>query len=525
MFRVLIADDEVRLCRLIKKLIHWDDLDVELIDFVHNGDDLLQMIIDEKPDIVISDIRMPGLSGLEVVQKCRESSDLPKFIMLTGYSEFEYAYTAIKNGVEDFLLKPVNGAELNAAIAKLTESLIQRKYADSYVNSQGIASDYILDMFSGNYGKHDPTVLDAMLNGRTLLPCLFCIDMKPDMGYYIDAVSNHIIKALRNNFAMSSYELYLANRSDGICVLIGDTTSDMGKKLYLLERTLDEIRNNTISGGIVDITVCIGLPIADNSNISVSMQNVRYSENARLCLGRNRLIDSNSIVWKDSYSFPKIESGEIIRAMNSQDSKTFKAIISALMIKHKPTDDQAHNSILYCQLFISYIKRIVENQFAIANIAEESYRRLFDAIPACSSIDTAAEEIASCFAEQIDTIFRQNSKADSLVIQSVKEYISDHYGEAITLADLGNVVYMSPSYLGTLFKQKTGMAFSTYLTQVRVDKAKSLLLNSHYTVAEIAHITGYQDVRHFSKIFLQNVGIRPTEYRKYHYRPNNSEEQ
>ena len=123
MFTVLICDDEIRICKLIKNLIDWDQLSLRLIKFVHSGPEALSAIISEKPDIVITDIRMPDFDGLELIRKTRELNIHAHFIIVSGYKHFEYAHSALKYEVFDYLLKPINEVDLNSALRSITKKI------------------------------------------------------------------------------------------------------------------------------------------------------------------------------------------------------------------------------------------------------------------------------------------------------------------------------------------------------------------------------------------------------------------
>ncbi|EOR27020.1 AraC family transcriptional regulator, partial [Clostridium sartagoforme AAU1] len=125
MMKVIIADDEVKVCQLIYKLIDWKELDMEVVGISHNGIDALEQVKEKKPDIVITDIRMPGYDGIELIRLCREINEYIDFIIISGYAQFEYAQKVIKYGVCDYLLKPIKKEELINNLEKMKE-----KYAD-----------------------------------------------------------------------------------------------------------------------------------------------------------------------------------------------------------------------------------------------------------------------------------------------------------------------------------------------------------------------------------------------------------
>lgn len=124
MLKAIIADDEQKICQLIQKLIKWDEIGIEIVGTANNGLDAFELIFKHQPDIVITDIRMPGLNGLELIKKVKEHHLSPSFIIISGYRHFEYAHNALKYGVEDYLLKPIKKDELVATLVKISEHIL-----------------------------------------------------------------------------------------------------------------------------------------------------------------------------------------------------------------------------------------------------------------------------------------------------------------------------------------------------------------------------------------------------------------
>src|SRR5690554_5964851 len=127
MIRVIVADDEYKVCQLICQLINWDELGMELVGTASNGIEALEMIEREKPDLVLTDIRMPGYDGIEVLKRVRENNPDIEFIIISGYSHFEYAQSAIEYGVSNYILKPIDAEVLNATLQKVRKRYMERR--------------------------------------------------------------------------------------------------------------------------------------------------------------------------------------------------------------------------------------------------------------------------------------------------------------------------------------------------------------------------------------------------------------
>ena len=162
MIKVIIADDEKRICTLITKLIDWDNLDMTLVGTANNGIETLELIKKEKPEIVITDIRMPGYDGLDMIERAKKINKDLEFIIISGYSHFEYAKKAISYGVKDYLLKPINKEELFTTLLRVKEDILKKKdyknleseYKDSIKNDGTMVKKSVLDNLTNVDGKN-----------------------------------------------------------------------------------------------------------------------------------------------------------------------------------------------------------------------------------------------------------------------------------------------------------------------------------------------------------------------------------
>lgn len=162
MIKVIIADDEKRICTLIAKLINWDDMEMTLVGTANNGIETLELIKTEKPDIVITDIRMPGYDGLEMIERAKKINKDLEFIIISGYSHFEYAKKAIGYGVKDYLLKPINQEELSNSLLRVKKDIVKKKgyinleneYKDSIKKDRNSINKSLIDNLISSDGKN-----------------------------------------------------------------------------------------------------------------------------------------------------------------------------------------------------------------------------------------------------------------------------------------------------------------------------------------------------------------------------------
>ena len=266
--KVVIADDEVRICQLIQALIDWDSMGMKVVGIAHNGEEACEMVRQTQPDILITDIRMPGCSGLELVKRVKELDSALEVIIISGYAHFEYAQQAISYGVGHYLLKPVNKGELTATLQKLQKKIGERK--ESELNHQELV----------NKAKRDDDHLRANLIDRLL--------DQPDMPVSQDTLTSiYHLKARQGVY-------------QAFCVKV-----DYGRKI--------------ISGGRMDGTT----GLAGAREISSTSSEI-LMEKVREVLERNLKKDSRELVLliRDDYcygilNYPESEKESIRRSMKS----------------------------------------------------------------------------------------------------------------------------------------------------------------------------------------------------------------
>jgi two-component system response regulator YesN len=308
MLKVVIADDEDKICQLIYKLINWEAIGMQVVAIAHNGIEALDQIHSHNPDIVITDIRMPGLDGLEFISKAREYSDNVDFIIISGYQQFEYAQRAIKYGVSDYLLKPIKKDELIATLTKMRNNLLERaeqlsneekmklnlennqvRLRTGFFNSvlfQKISrkTDMTLEIinreYEYNFQKGLFQIITVKLDG-----------VEHSYNSNVTFLEEKVIQIIKNNFSEFCYEMqtYFEN---SICYSIINYCSDHSKNIRRqCKLILDEICVQKEIFENLEVTVGLGTVVEDIREIDSSLKSAAWAYEQRLVMGTNRVID------------------------------------------------------------------------------------------------------------------------------------------------------------------------------------------------------------------------------------------
>lgn len=541
--KVVIADDEVRICQLIQALIDWDSLGMKVVGIAHNGEDACEMVQQTQPDILITDIRMPGCSGLELVKRVKELDSALEVIIISGYARFEYAQQAISYGVGHYLLKPVNKGELTATLQKLQKKIGERK--ESELNHQELVNkakrdddhlranliDRLLDQPDMPVSQDTLTSI-YHLKARQGVYQAFCV--KVDYGRKIisggrmdgttgmagereisstssEVLMEKVREALERNLKNDSRELILLIRDDYCYGILNYPESEKESIRRSMKSSLTqmEIQKNMFQH--VSFSMAVGAAYKEAERLADSMQEARKLIQERLVKGDGRVLDcmGKASEIQESELLKKYlrEITHAVEISSIQNAAEAVEDLQDTVNKAKEIRGSEIFELVYAaaDIFAASI-RIPERTATV-----EEFRKQCDK---CGKI----EEIFSCLGDfQQKYIQEQAERYENDTIRPVrkaKEYIQNHFSDPLTLEEVSEMVGLSTAYFSALFKKTEGEGFAKYLINVRMEQAKLLLRESNLPVTEICRKVGYNDPKHFTHTFEKAAGVKPSTYRK-----------
>lgn len=532
MLKVLIADDEKKVCQLIMNLIDWEALDMQVVAIAENGIEALDRMKEFQPDIAIVDIRMPGYDGLELVQLANKHVPKCEFVIISGYRHFEYAQTAIRHGVSAYLLKPIRKDELTETLMKLGESCREKTEKLSYEekikltmknDEENLRQTFLNYMIYRNgRDKRKSTFEDVNREYHyTLKPGLFCIGIIKFDGNLLNQVKDlHLLTdkvraSLGRLLPECTYDYEMAERDSSLYVLLNYAESQKNHMRKQMKLVLDEIRIQTDVLEDCMVTMALGRACEDIGELELSLRHARILIEERLVVGTGKLLEGEIAARKsfnESDAFAEFNKN-MSQALESLDVFQVREAMIQLKKNMLSTHEISGHDILQmtkevCNLYLFFMRNYklwIEEDFL------ENYSKRADN---CASAEELFNYLIRVITVSYDEAAKQKRHDQNRPIRVVKQYISEHYAESLTLEKVSAVAGLSPAYLSTVFKSDTGMTFLEYLSKVRMDMAKQLLKNTSYTVADICEKVGYSDVRYFTKSFKKYSGLKPNEYRK-----------
>lgn len=534
MLKVLIIDDEEKVCRLIQCLIDWESLGLHIAGICHDGLLALDMVKETSPDIIITDIRMPGCDGLTLIRAAKEFNPGIHFIIISGYGQFDYAQRAIQYGVSDYILKPIKEKDLKATLVSIVEkqqSMESHKQQDEAIRKElnstqeRIKSNFINDLilnpqiiqaFHSIEDINRTYYTDFKESAFTLL-CIY-LDTPDENGRTI--VSDFLVNKAAGiidsetgqyhdcSMTVSGKYIYcLVNDNEEQLSHIYQTSKSIRGALLSLKEIFPELHVILLQSGIkntfAEITDCFGEIESALCEKVLSGSDAIYSY-SRIPICKNQVSD---------FITPSFRSQYLSYAETFQYEK-LREFLSGLahQLVHLDSVTGAFIRRVYNEIVTLFLFCL--NQHKI-NISSDE---LTDKWNTCFLSFTSVYDVFSYLAEEQCALLQDwkshKKKAQSKAVLTAKQYINENYEQSLTLEQIGQVVGLNASYFSNIFKKETGISFIEYLTDVRIQNAKDLLTETDLEIIEIAERTGFHDLKYFIRCFRKTTGMTPAAYRK-----------
>lgn len=534
MCTILIADDEKKVGMLVKGLIDWENLPLKLMDVVQDGQTAYEIIMEKRPDIVITDIRMPIISGLELIQKVKEADVGVHFIVISGYRYFEYAQRALKYGVEDYLLKPIDENELNWILAKVCEKELSKKKEFIRIENMQKSinnSKYVLHReLINSLFKQDRVAPMEEVNkdyGVNLNCGIFRgINIKVDRDIRLER-NDHQEKLIMQKLMEIAEKEFITKVIDtvlsvqdymGILILLNYEEKRKGhiqESIHQLFINVKDYINDFVN---YDITLGVSNESADFSNINLLLGMAKEAVNCRIYLGGGQRIENYSEDRNQEVKARDIRGryeSELDKAVSIMDGMMAAAYVRSCL------KDLVNDKGMACE-FYEIVKEMIEDfckkvEELFGENMEKECDTWQETANHCKSVVMLENYLSGIFRQYLTSLYEKRKSLEIKPIQETIECMKKNYGQKILMEEMAERFGFNANYFSEIFKNETGKNFSVYLVEVRMEAAKTLLRDTKDTIYEIASKVGYKDAKFFSQQFVKVVGIKPNEYRKLYY--------
>ncbi len=533
MYRILLVDDEILVRDAIKENIDWEGLGCELTGICENGQQAAEFVKQHPVDIVLTDILMPYMDGMELSHFLHDNYPDIVIVIFSGFGEFEYAKKAIQYNVSEYLLKPVTAMELTEVINKMKDKVDQRRKEKAKMerltrasenyrkNAQIIRSKAIEAVVNCTVDvKTGMEQLEAMgieLTEGSCRVAIFDIDIYSDI-YQVDTVK-------RQESALMAFVLYnisdeivkreqagIAYQEGGnhVCILFQEKWGrDLNGKTKEICREIQQKMQEVMG---ISVSVGIGKWVRRTEQLLISHDTAEKAIQYRYLLGEGLLLDMEEMKPEQNISLEKYlnDLSEAIKAGSQENAeKAMRDIEEAV----KGAMVEKSRACMYLQQVIRTIDRICEDVSVDMEKILKGRDMLLQQVTEQKSFGRACDVVREYVMKMFKMLTDMNSSSGQRQARMAVEYIQKNYmNPNLSLNDICSYLNISTSYFSTIFKEMTGETFTEVLIRTRMEKAKELLENTTMKNYEIAEKVGFSDPHYFGISFKKMTGITPTEY-------------
>ena len=528
-YTVLLVDDEEEVIQVIMKKINWEGLGFSVIGYASNGVKALEMVEELQPDVVMTDIKMPYMDGLELSNRIKSGLPATKILVFTGFDEFEYAKEAVHLEVEEYILKPVNSVELTNVFTQLKIKLDQEI---SEKRSVEVLQQYYMDSLPLLQANFYSTLIEGRIREDELEKYLTDYQITFTGPYYcclvIHTSATQVPKDMNPLLIATSVQKQAEERL--LEKWRAKSFTYLGNAVMLAqlkgENEVPELTDECdrfcrYARRIIGAVVTVGIgQICDNIlELSQSYSSAREAVSYRGLYGTSRAINIKEIAPREmgetgfvndgdmSRLFKKIRMGspeEIVEAVNTYMERM------ALSVKTLP---QHHIAIM--ELISAMYRFAVNNDISEKEFTSDM-QDLYSSLPNMDP-DTLKKWLTDISFSFHDKLTSARSRSRKSFVLRAEEYVRGNYAdEELSLDNICETLGVSNSYFSTIFKRETGKSFIGYLTDYRMDCASRLLMETNEKSYIIAKKVGYTDPNYFSYVFKRRFGVSPSKYRAEH---------
>ncbi|MBK5444426.1 MULTISPECIES: response regulator transcription factor [Peribacillus] len=495
MYNVFLVDDEPFIIEGMRALVPWEDYGLKVVGEASNGSEAIKKLETCHVDILLTDIMMPIMDGLELISTLKERHPNTKYIVLSGYEEFEYVKKGMKLGIENYLLKPVNEQELISTLENSIEKLeksTNNEEAYTILRDNTIWRCLNQDIDAKEW-RERVELYSLEFDGQNLAVVLMQI-----------SDGEHENSSFFRKRVEELFQSVCIINPDGELILLVSFNCEDG-----LKKKLDEL--NMLFAGYVSgkYHINVGSFVCSTSELYKSYQRAKELSSYRLVLKESGLItDELTKQYTQASLSTSNELDDLKRyIVGSEQEKAFLWIKGAFDEINKSTKKVAPTIIRGFAIEI-----VTSIQKDVSSHANDQTVGIVKRILEAYSIGILVDILID-FIEGIFRTLEQKPEHRSPIIQSVVQYIQEHFYEELSLKTLSYKFHINSIYLGQLFQKETGLVFSEYINHLRLEKAKQLLRGTHLKAGIIGKQVGYSDSAYFYKQFKKAVGITPSAWR------------
>lgn len=521
LLRTLLVDDESIILRGLKETYDWESMGFEIVGTALDGDLALKLVEEKKPDIIITDISMKRMSGLELMERVRDMGVQTEFVVLSAYRDFEYAQKAIKNGALQYLIKPLDDEELGRVMGEIYQTCIEKMKLQETSASW---KKFLLENKEGYFQVMTQKYLDdGISEGELLKICeglgmeellerqfvTVCADLEPVYQIIHQEEyhgKRHVLEMLLQQKLGERFRLQFFQTADGVPVYLL-FLKEKGEQFHIrkifweIEKELGNVIVSSIS----------------NCYCGIGGMKTAYQEALKIyAIAQEAGVSGLSL--KGEIQLPKrvhysidIEN-QILQSIRNEDEKQVKAACEKLV--YMLSDEETGKIYLH--------RLMVRLEFALAETGQltDSLRSSFDSFYMCQNrfqltrmVHLAYELMCRIVQKKKETVPQISETLFEDYIRQAVQYIEENLSEEdLSVTKIAEWLHLNSAYFGRVFKKVYGISLKKYILDRRIERAKSLLMEGKYSVTMVGSMVGIPNPSYFSRLFREKTGKMPSEY-------------
>ena len=526
LYSVLLVDDEEEVIQIIRKKMNWEEMGFRVAGYAHNGVEALEMAEEYQPDVVLTDIKMPYMDGLELSRRLKNLYPTVKIIIFSGFDEFEYAKEAIKLEVEEYLLKPMNAVELKEVFERIRKNLDREM--DEKRNMDKLQEYYLesLPMLQENFFT---SLIEGRIPDEQLEKYLVNYRIRLDGPYYIVTIL-HVSSAEQqtemNPFLLTVSVKKLAEEKLverfrcrtlmylGDIVLISQL--DTTEEVMVYTDAMDDFCRLAKKICGVRVTAGVGQLCQELQDLRNSYQGARNAVSYRALYGNTRAINIAEIDPQEHSDEPWEDQAlqEIIKKIKLGDQAALEESVQNCRQRFLERSTSLQKYRIFVIELIAELTRFGNNNHLNMDEIFREYNDIYTIAFQSESPEELWNWILEISGRIQEMVSRERQNTTKSFVTRAMEYVGEHYADQnISIEGVCKNLGVSAAYFSTVFKKETGKTFIGYLTDYRMEQAVELLMTTNDKTYIIAEKVGYSDPNYFSYAFKKKYGMSPSRYR------------
>lgn len=518
MIKVLLVDDEQFIRQGLRHIVDWEKYGYQVVAEAENGSDAIRILEEIEIDLAFVDIRMPGMSGMEMISYVHQNMKRRiGFVILTGYAEFQYAREALQYNVLDYILKPVQEEELLGVLKK-----INQEYQDYHKGQREKYDFHISQILLGKFSDENiRQVRRYFVDGSSIK--YVSVEFDQNQKEFIALTRGErmeqqrgLLQYLRDLLeGFSYYVVPLVEAEEGIFGAGILLTQELCAKVEAEEKDfLKNIQKRVTCHFPCPIQIYVGQEVERLEQLSQSFLSIRVAR----CFHGIAQEESQVRNYEDfrhRKSSMKIQENDVEALLEAVKENRISDIASCAdrifaQIRGSDMNMEMVNASIYYILYrlmemVQEFDDETNQQEILEYIGKESFNKLV--------LSGSTEEITGFFSDYAGYLAQVRTQESRNVLDRVDDYVRENYKEKMSLKSLGELFYVNNVYLGQLYKKKYGIVFRDYLNNIRLEKARELLVNTNLRIYAIAEEVGFAKAEYFINKFVQNYHMTPNQYR------------